>query len=170
MVFNSTHEHTWNNIVLFFSESDGWTWLGALAWRLLDCVTELPSWTFLCVTPVTLLHRARNSCGSSKLESSKIRSGKETRQLARLAKLVWLPTVNIPTLLFPLVSSSSSNGLSKEEDNTSPSHSARSMLNSAFRCSLSSFRRCRSCRLNFSMQSSIRVEGAFLWTTVTFPQ
>lgn len=163
--------HTWNNIVLFFSESEGWTWLGALACLLRGCIFRFASWTLLCITAVTLLHRERNSCCSSKPESSKIRSGKELRVLARLVKLFWLPIVNItacPVVLFGL--SSSSNGLPNGEAGASPSDRGKSKLDSLFRCSLSSFRRWRSWRLNFSMQSSINDEGAFLWATVTFPQ
>lgn len=163
--------HTWNNIVLFFSESEGWTWLGALACLLRGCIFRFASWTLLCITAVTLLHRERNSCCSSKPESSKIRSGKELRALARLVRLVWLPIVNIaacPVVLFGL--SSSSNGLSSGEAGTFPSHRGKSKLDSLFRCSFNSFRRWRSWRLNFSMQSSINDEGAFLWATVTFPQ
>lgn len=164
-------EHTWNNIVLFFSESEGCTWLGALACLLRDCIFRFVSWTLLCITAVTLLQRERNSCCSSKPESSKILSGKEPRVLPRLVRLVWLPMVNIaacPEVLFGL--SNSSKGLSRGEAGTFSSHRGKSKLDSLFRCSFSSFRRWRSWRLNFSMQSSISVEGAFLWATVTFPQ
>lgn len=157
---------TWNSIVRFFSESEGCTWLGALACLLRGSGFWLFSWTFLCMTPVTLLHRDRNSCCSSKPESSKIRSGKPARELgspgwlAAGGKAGWASGTPSP----------SSDRMSVAGPGAAASNTTGSSPASAPRCSPWIFRRCCSCKLNFSMQSSMRLDGAFLWVTVTFPQ
>lgn len=78
---------TWNSIVRFLSESDGWTLFGALACLRRVGPMMTPSPGFLCRLPAKLLQRVRNSWGSSNPESSRMHSGKDPRRLLWLALL-----------------------------------------------------------------------------------
>ena len=85
-----TFPFTWNSMVRFLSESDGWTWFGAL-----ECLRRVgpmmtPSPGFLCRLPARLLQRVRNSWGSSNPESSRMHSGNAPR------RLLWLLLLDRP--------------------------------------------------------------------------
>lgn len=75
-------------MVRFLSASEGWTLLGALAWRRrAGAALSAPSSGLRCRLPARLLQRVRNSCCSSKPESSRMHSGKAPRRLPRLGLL-----------------------------------------------------------------------------------